>query len=102
MYSIVSLCLFTNISQTLRVYNSKILTINNMKFSFEYVFISVSIYIHLNVYSYECIERFSNFYLHVCDKDCVTSLVLKKIKSIKNLSTFTVNVSKYFFVKKVS
>ena len=95
MYSIASLCLFTNISQTLRVYNSRILTIKNVKFSFEYVFIWIYIHfnmysfqyvfismcihfniysfqyifiskcIHFNLYSFECIERFSNFYLQI-------------------------------------
>ena len=84
MYFIVSVLfqLFTNISQNLCVYNLKILTINNAKFSrstmrnfhlntysFEYILISASICIHLNIYSFKCIEKFSNFYLEICDKD---------------------------------
>ena len=63
MYSIFHyVCL-----QTSNKHNSRILTIKNVKFSFEHVFIWI--YIHFNMHSFECIERFSNFYLHTCDKD---------------------------------
>ena len=93
MYSIVSICLFTNISKTLRVYNSRILEnsydqkceifiwicIHLNIYSFQYVFISIcihlniysfqyifiSICIHFNMHSFECIGRFSNFYSHI-------------------------------------
>ena len=41
---------------------STILNFHLNMYSFEYIFISVSICIHLNIYSFECIERFSNVY----------------------------------------
>ena len=39
-----------------------------------------SICIHFNMYSFECIERFSNFYLHICDKDLRQKLSFEKQK----------------------
>ena len=51
-------------------------------YSFQYAFISICI--HLNVYSFEYIGIFSNFYLHICDKDCVTSLVWKNKNAQEN------------------
>ena len=121
MYSIVSLFLFTNISLSLRVYNPTILTIQNVKFlleyvlilicipfsiySFQYVFISICIdfnvysfqYVFISMYSFECIGRFSIFYLDtfitqkqsydffrksldkfICDKDLHHKLSFKK------------------------
>ena len=44
-------------------------TYSNENFTFLIVRIFISICIHFNMYSFECIERFSNFYLHICDKD---------------------------------
>ena len=43
MYSIVSVCLQTDISQTLLVYNSRILRIKNVKFSEQYFYMSKNI-----------------------------------------------------------
>ena len=34
--------------------------------------------IHFNMYLFECIERLSYFYLHICDKDLRHKLSLEK------------------------
>ena len=44
-------------------------TYSNGNFKFLIVRILISICIYFNKYSRECIERFSNFCLHICDKD---------------------------------
>ena len=53
-------------------------TYSNEDFTFLIVRIFILICIHFNVYSFECIERLSNFYWHVCDKDLRYKLSFEK------------------------
>ena len=64
MYSIVLLIAHTEMN-----------TYSNENFKF------LIVMIHFNIYSFECIERLSNFY--------VTSLVLKKRNVYENSSSFS-------------
>ena len=67
--------------------------------SFEYIFISVSICIHLNIYSFECIERFSNFYLRICDKDLRHSLSFEENQEYEKSCNIYCKYVKIFFCK---
>ena len=64
MYFIVTPCLFMTFNNniTREFLQSTMLNFYLNMYLFEYIFISVSICIQLNIYSFECIERFSNFY----------------------------------------
>ena len=61
MYSIVLLIVHTEMN-----------TYSNENFTF------LIVIIRSNMYSFECIERFSNFYLHICDKDLRHKLSFEK------------------------
>ena len=50
-------------------------TYSNENFTFLIVRIFISICINMCI---ECIERFSNFYLHICDKDLRHKLSFEK------------------------
>ena len=53
-------------------------TYSNENFIFLIVRIFISVRIHFNMDSFACIERFSNFYLHICDKDLRHKLSFEK------------------------
>ena len=94
-------------SQTLRVCNSTIRTHWNEFISKWKFHISDRNNIHFSMYSFECTERLSNFYLHICDKDLRHSSIVywgyqdnfkpvyyffltKKLRAHKNTSHFEV------------
>ena len=63
MYSIVSLFIYKHFTNITREFlQPTMLNFYLNMYSFEYIFISVSVCIRLNIYSFECIERFPNFY----------------------------------------
>ena len=56
-------------SQTLRVNNSRIRThLNEYIFKRKFYIFDRKI-IRFNMCSFKCIERLSNFYLHICDEE---------------------------------